>query len=111
MFGVHDLLDRHVDLEAGLHCAHRAHGARFHLVLALALLVALPFLLDGLAFHAHLQALLIPTVLTSVALSLVDDTVAILPAGVAQILSNGSLKEALTSFAAVGGRETISKSL
>ena len=102
MFGVHDLLGRHVDRKAAHHCAaNRAHGARFDLVFALALLVSLPFLLHSLAFHALLQAFLIPTELTPVALSLVDDTVAVLSAGVGQILSDGPFKKALASFTAV----------
>ena len=41
-----------------------------------------PLLLDGLPLHAHGDAFIVPTELASVPLSLVHQTVLVLPAGV-----------------------------
>jgi len=54
--------------------------------------------LDGFFSHAQTEALLQTTVLTLIAMMLVNRTVMIAPAGVCQICSDRSLKEALTSL-------------
>ena len=51
--------------------------------------------------HAHGQALLVAAVLTAVPLPLVHQTVLVVPAGVAQILTHRPLEEALAALTAV----------
>lgn len=52
------------------------------------------------SFHTLRQTLGVSTVLTAVSLSLIDNTVAIVAACVAQIFTNGAFKESLTTFTA-----------
>lgn len=51
--------------------------------------------------HAHGQALLIAAVLAAIALTLVDQTFFIIPAGVAQVFAHSSLEKTLTTFTAI----------
>lgn len=59
----------------------------------------LPLLLHRLALHPARQALLVPAVLASVPLSLVDDAVPLLAAGVREVLPHRPLEEAFAAFA------------
>lgn len=51
--------------------------------------------------HAHDQALLVAAVLAAVALTLVDEAVFVIPAGVDEVFPYGSFEEAFAAFAAV----------
>ena len=54
---------------------------------------------DTFAFHPHHKALLITTVLTSVALSFVDEAGSVLPTGVGQLLPHRTFEKSLATFA------------
>lgn len=56
---------------------------------------------DTFPLHAHGQALLIAAVLAAVALAFVDQTLFVVPAGVAQVFAHGPFKETFTALAAV----------
>ncbi len=60
-----------------------------------------PLLLHRLALHARRQALHVAAVLAAVPLPLVDHAVAVLPAGVRQLLAHRALEEALAPLAGV----------
>lgn len=85
-----DTLDRHVRVQI----ARALHFALIPLIL-----VALTLLLHCLPFHTHRQALLVPAVLTTISLSLVDDAGLLLAAGIRQILTHGPFKESFASLA------------
>ncbi len=60
-----------------------------------------PLLLHRLALHARRQALHVAAVLAAVPLPLVDHAVAVLPAGVRQLLAHRALEESLAPLAGV----------
>lgn len=61
----------------------------------------LPFFLHSFPLHAHDQALLVTTVLATVALALVDETVFVIPTRVDEVFPYGSLEEAFAAFTAI----------
>ncbi|TRY76163.1 hypothetical protein TCAL_03514 [Tigriopus californicus] len=62
---------------------------------------AVPLLLDGLASHPIGQTLHVATILTTIPLTLVNDTVLVFAARVGQLLAHGPLEEAFAAFAGI----------
>lgn len=62
-------------------------------------LKSLFLLLHSLALHALTETLLVATILASIPLAHINETVAICAAGVDDILANGALEETLAAFA------------
>lgn len=58
--------------------------------------------LDRFSLHSHGQALLVPTILAPVPLSLVDGARPLLPTGIRQVLAHRPFEEALAAFATAG---------
>lgn len=59
------------------------------------------FMCCTFSLHAHRQTLLVATVLTSVPLAFVDDTVLVVSAGVGQVFADGAFEETFAALAAV----------
>jgi hypothetical protein len=59
----------------------------------------LSLLLHCLPLHATIEAFLVTTILTSISLLLVDDTIFVLSTRIRQILSHGSLEETFAALA------------
>lgn len=73
-------------------------GGGFHFIIRL---VSLSLLLNRFSLHSRIETFLISTVLASITLPLVHNTIPLITADVGEIFSYGSLEESLTAFAAI----------
>jgi len=65
---------------------------------------SLSLLLNSFALHTTVETFLVTTILTTIPLLLVDDTIAILSTCIRKVLADGALKEAFAALATVTRR-------